>query len=81
MNPDGAAWHHAVITAGMRGQSATRHGAPDRWDWGVTANTMQAALQRHERLRALAESLTPEQRAAVWSSADPRAKEMRRFVR
>lgn len=78
---DGAAHHHAVVCAGLRGTISTRHGAPDRWDWGATLASVERAWDYHRRMQALADSLTPDQRAAVWSSDDPRAKELRRFVR
>ena len=70
-----------VIDAGKLGHVQTRHGARDRWDWSVTAVTLQTAQERHARLQALADSLTPEQRAALWTTTDERAALLRRFVR
>jgi|SRR5262245_21567379 len=78
---DGASHHHAVIRSGLQGHVMTRHGARDRWDWRVTLDTLLYAQQRHGRLRALADSLTPEQRTAAWSSLDPRAQVLRQFLR
>lgn len=78
---DGAAHHHAVICSGLRGQVSTRHGALDRWSWAVTLHTLLAAQQRHERYQALADSLTPDQRMAVWSDDSEQARVLRRFVR
>lgn len=76
---DGAAMLYATLYEGTLG--APKHGDQCRWDWGVTQRSLEAAQQRHARLQALAESLTPEQRMAVWSSDDPRAQELRRYVR
>lgn len=78
---DGASHHHAVICAGLRGHVSTRHGARDRWDWGRTLATLERAQDRHGRLQALADSLTPEQRVAVWSDDSEQARLLRRFVR
>lgn len=78
---DGAAHCYAVIRAGMLGLVDSWHGAPNRWDWGVTVASLQAAQQRHERLQKLADSLTPEQRAAVWSDDSEAARTLRRFIR
>lgn len=78
---DGSAHHHAVLCAGLRGHVNTRHGAPDRWDWGVTVQTLRDAEQRHERMQKLADSLSPEQKAALWGSTDQWAAELRRFAR
>lgn len=80
-NYDGAAWHYAVIRSGLLGHVETRHGARDRWDWGVTVRTLDAAQQRHGRLQALADGLTPEQKAALWADPSEQAKVLRRFVR
>lgn len=78
---DGAAHHHAVICSGMRGHVSTRHGARDRWDWGLTLRSLEVAQERHARLQALADSLTPEQRAALWFDAREQAKVLRRLAR
>lgn len=78
---DGAAHHHAVLCAGLRGHVGTRHGARDRFDWGVTVSTLDAAQQRHERLQAVADALAPEQRAELWADTSEQAKVLRRFVR
>jgi len=78
---DGA-WHYlAVAHAGTQGLTTTRHGAPDRWDWGMTMDSLQIAQERHVRLQNLADSLTPEQRMAVWQDPSEQAKQLRRFVR
>lgn len=43
---DGA-WHHmAVVHAGTLGLTTSRHGSEDRWDWGVTALSLQQAFAR-----------------------------------
>lgn len=78
---DGAAHHHAVICSGLRGHVSTRHGASDRWDWGVTLRSLEVAQERHARLQALADSLTPDQRMAVWSDDSEQARTLRRFCR
>lgn len=78
---DGAAHHHAVACAGTRGMVGTRHGEPDRWDWGVTIGSLLDAWHRHERMQALADSLTPAQRAALWQDTSQQAAKLRRFCR
>lgn len=78
---DGAAHHHAVICAGMRGEVATRHGAPDRWDWGVTLSTLGAAQDRHRRLESMLDEMTTDQRAELWAESTPLANELRRVAR
>jgi hypothetical protein len=78
---DGA-WHHSVVLyAGLDGLTTSSHGAADRHDWGATQRSIEEAQQRHGRYQALADSLTPEQRAAVWSDTSPQAAVLRRFVR
>lgn len=78
---NGAAHSHAVICSGLRGYVGTRHGAADRWDWGLTISSLDAAWRRHERLQAVADALTPDQRMAVWSDDSEQARVLRRFVR
>lgn len=77
---DGSAHDHAVICAGTRGEVTTRHGAPDRWDWGVTLATLVQAQQRHGRLERVVAEMTPEQRAALWTDTSPVAAELRRIA-
>lgn len=78
---DGSAHHHAVICAGLRGTVSTRHGAPDQWDWGRTLWSYLESEKRNDRMQKLADSLTPEQKAALWGATDEWAKKLRRFVR
>lgn len=77
---DGAAHDYAVICAGTRGEVTTCHGAPDRWDWGVTLVTLAQAQQRHARLERVVAEMTPEQRAALWVDTSPVAAELRRIA-
>lgn len=78
---DGA-WHHAlVIAAGLDGLTTTTHGAADRWDWGVTVQSLGYALQRHRMLQERLAELTPDQRAALWADPSPEAAELRRIHR
>lgn len=57
------------------------HGAPSRWDWGVTLRSLAEAEQRREHLDRLARNMTPEQHAQLWQDPSPRAAELRRFMR
>lgn len=77
----GSEWHEAVIRAGVVGLSATTHGAPDRWDWGATFASLERAFRDHGQLVALAKSLTPAQRSALWTTDDPRAARLRDVAR
>lgn len=77
----GASHHHAVICTGLRGLNGTRHGAPDRFDWGMTMQSLHASWQRHERLQAVADALTPEQLDALWQDTSDQARLLRRYVR
>lgn len=78
---DGAAHHYAVVRAGMVGRTESRHGAPNRWDWSLTARDIAVAQEKHRRLQALADGLTPAQRAALWADPSPQSAVLRRFVR
>lgn len=69
----------ASLADGLVG--ATHHGAPDRWDWSVTLETLQRAQDRHRRMQAIADGLTPEQRALAWGADTQQARELRRFMR
>lgn len=79
MTPDGAPFYLATLAEGTLG--ATRHGAADRFDWGLTQQTLAAALERHRRLQAIADGLTTEQRQALWLDTSEQAAILRRFVR
>lgn len=76
---DSAALYLETLREGLLGAPA--HGDPCRWDWGVTIQTLRDAEQRHERMQKLADSLTPEQKAALWGATDEWAAKLRRFVR
>ena len=79
MNIDSAALYLETLREGLLG--APRHGQETRWAWSNTIHTLLAAQQRHERYQALADSLTPDQRMAVWSDDSEQARVLRRFVR
>lgn len=79
MTPDGASFYLGTLYEGTLG--ATRHGATDRFDWGLTQQTLGAALERHRRLQAIADGLTAEQRDALWLDTSEQAATLRRFVR
>lgn len=79
MNIDSAALYLETMREGLLG--APCHGHETRWSWAVTVHTLLAAQQRHERYQALADSLTPDQRMAVWSDDSEQARTLRRFVR
>ena len=76
---DSATLYLETLREGRLGAPA--HGDRCRWDWGVTVQTLRDAEQRHERMQKLADSLTPEQRAALWGATDEWAVKLRRFVR
>lgn len=76
---DSARLYLATLGEGMQG--ATRHGAPDRWDWGATGHSLLTAQDEHRRREALVASMTPEQRAALWADPSPEAAALRRASR
>lgn len=78
---DGA-WHGIAVTeAGKLGLVETKHGAPDRWDWGATARSLLEAQDRWRQAGDAVRAMTPEQRAALWTSEGPHHELLRRVAR
>lgn len=74
-----------VIDAARAGYVTTLHGAPERWDWGVTAWSLATSWDREMRADRLVQQMTPEERASLWApdpAVDQREQELlRRAVR
>lgn len=64
---DGAQQHMLVLDAARAGYVTTPHGAPERYDWGVTAWSLAAAWDREMRADRLVQQMTPEERASLWA--------------
>jgi hypothetical protein len=79
--PPGAEWLEVVIRAGVAGFGGPPHGDSSRWDWGLTAQSLGVALEKHARLSRILSDMTPDQRAALWSDTSPIAAELRRMAR
>lgn len=71
--PTGSESYEAVLYYGRRGNAGPPHGAPERWDWGMTEYSLAIAQQKHARLVSYVRELTPEQRDALWLSDTPEA--------
>lgn len=79
--PDGA-WHSRFVDeAGKLGLNESWHGAPNRWDWGPTLDSLLRAQGEHQRREQLVAYMTPEQRAGLWADPSPEAAELRRLCR
>lgn len=64
---DGA-WHAMLcIEAGKMGLTGTRHGMPDRWDWGVTLDSLLNAQADWTRDDKELRELTPSQRIDLFA--------------
>jgi hypothetical protein len=87
--PTADTWHPGWAAAlkwytkamALEGFGAPPHGHPAHWDWGHTLYTLGIAWERHKRMQALYDQLTPDQRTALWSDTSPVAAELRAFAR
>lgn len=78
---DGARHHTLVIEAGKLGLTTSSHGAADRWDWGVTAESLARAVNRETQADRLVRQMSAEERAEVWTGDGPEQALLRRAVR
>jgi hypothetical protein len=80
---DGATAHMMVVCGGLRWpeQVTTRHGARDRWDWGITAESIARAVDRENQADRLVRQMTPEERADLWTGDGPEQAILRRAAR
>lgn len=78
---DGARHHTLVIEAGKLGLVTTSHGAADRWDWGVTAESLARAVNRETQADRLVRQMTPEERSDLWTGDGPEQALLRRAIR
>lgn len=76
---DSAALYLATLDEGLHG--ATRHGAPDRQDSGVTMHSLLAAQDRERQAEKMVRALTPQQRAMLWLDGHPEREVLRRAAR
>lgn len=79
----GSEWHELVVRASLANPerwSGPPHGAPQRWDWGVTLATLFRCWRRRVHLERVARNLTPEQVDALWSDPSDEARELRKLV-
>lgn len=80
----GSEWWELVLHASLvlpERWGGPPHGAPDRWDWGMTGYSLGEALAKHDHLLRVARNLTPEQRDAIWQDPSEQAAALRRVMR
>jgi hypothetical protein len=80
---DGATAHMMVVCGGMKWpeQVTTRHGARDRWDWGVTLDSLMVAWDRERQSDRLVSQMTPAELAELWTGDGPEQGLLRRAAR
>lgn len=76
---DSANLYLATLDDGLGG--ATRHGAADRWDWGLTAESLARAVNRETQADRLVRQMSTEERAELWTGDGPEQPLLRRAAR